>query len=332
MNRSKQIIMSLLLFGTLTGVGCLGYMFIEGWRFMDALYMTIITIATVGYGEVHEVSSAGRIFTLILILLGGGFFLFLMSDIIKFLVEGRIRLILGRHKLDTQIKKLKGHYIVCGYGRIGRLLTQYLVQKYIDVVIIERDEACSEIMINDGVLYLLGEATDEDLLLRAGIKRAKGIIAVTATDAENVFLVLTAKQLNPDIFIVARAGQDSVKKTLSAAGADKVISPYDIGARRMAHAILRPTVIKFLEMAFSDDDEDIQIEEILVHPKSRLAGLALIESGIRKKMNLIIIAIQKKEGQMVFNPKAQTKLDPMDKVIAMGRARSIKQLESVLRR
>ncbi len=332
MNRPNQIIISLLLFGTLTGAGCLGYMLIEDWRFMDALYMTIITLATVGYGEVHEISFSGRIFTLVLIILGGGFFLFLMSDIIKFLVEGQIRLVFGRHKLDTQIKKLTGHYIVCGYGRIGRLLTQYLVQKYIDVVIIERDEACSEIMINDGVLYLLGEATDENLLIRAGIRRAKGLIAVTATDAENVFLVLTAKQLHPDIFIVARAGEDSAKKTLGAAGADKVISPYDIGARRMAHAILRPTVIKFLEMAFSDDSADIQIEEILVHPESRLAGLALIDSGIRKQMNLIIIAIQKKEGQMVFNPKAETKLEPMDKIIAMGRAKSIKQLESKLHR
>jgi voltage-gated potassium channel len=332
MNRSKQIIISLLLFSILTGAGCLGYMIIENWPFMDALYMTIITLATVGYGEVHEVSMPGRIFTLILIILGGGFFLFLMSDIIKFLVEGRIRLVFGRHKLDTQIKKLKGHYIVCGYGRIGRLLTQYLIQKYIDVVIIERDEACSESMINDGVLYLLGEATDEEVLIRAGISKAKGIIAVTATDAENVFLVLTAKQLNPDLFIVARAGEDSVKKTLTAAGADKVISPYDIGARRMAHAILRPTVIKFLEMAFSDDGADIQIEEILVHPESRLAGVSLIESGIRKQMDLMIIAIQKKQGQMVFNPRAETKLDPMDKVIAMGQAKSIKQLESILGR
>ncbi|MCG8636438.1 MAG: NAD-binding protein [Desulfobacterales bacterium] len=330
MNRSKQIIISLLLFCTLTGLGCLGYMFIENWRFMDALYMTIITLATVGYGEVHEVSFAGRIFTLVLILLGGGFFLFLMSDIIKFLVEGRIRLVFGRHKLDTKIKKLKNHYIVCGYGRIGRLLTRYLVQKFIDVVIIERDEACSETMINDGVLYLLGEATDEALLIRAGIKRAKGLIAVTATDAENVFLVLTAKQLNPGIFIVARAGQDSTKKTLDAAGADKVVSPYDIGARRMAHAVLRPTVIKFLEMAFSDESADIQIEEVRIRPESRLAGVSLIDSGIRKKMDLIIIAIQKKEGQMVFNPKAETRLEPMDRIIAMGRAGNIRQLESAL--
>jgi len=330
MDRSKQIILSLILFFALIAAGCLGYMLIEHWAFMDALYMTIITLATVGFGEIHEISFPGRIFTIGLILVGGGFFLFLMSDIIKFLVEGRIRHVLGRHKLDVQIKKLSNHYIVCGYGRIGRILTQHLIQKYIDVVVIERDEKTISRMNRDGILYLLGEATDEELLIKAGITRAKGIIAVTGTDAENVFLVLLARQLNPDIFVVARADRNSAKRTLSAAGADKVISPYDIGARRMAHAILRPTVIKFLEMAFSDDATDIQIEEIKVHPHSRLCGTPLKDSGIRKKMNLIIIAIQTSSGQMVFNPGAQTKLGPMDKVIAMGQARDLKRLETIL--
>jgi len=200
MDRTKRIIFSVILFSTLIAGGCIGYMIIEGWSFMDALYMTIITLATVGFGEVHEVSMPGRIFTLALILVGGGFFLLFMADIIQFLVEGRIREVFGRHKLDVQIKKLDNHYIVCGYGRIGRILTQYLVQKYIDVVVLERDEKCGIRMNRDGILYLMGEATDEDLLVKAGITRAKGLVAVTGTDAENVFLVLMAKQLNPDIF------------------------------------------------------------------------------------------------------------------------------------
>lgn len=305
-------------------------MVIEHWRFMDSLYMTIITLATVGYGEVRQVSEKGRIFTILLILLGGGFFLYLISDIIKFLVEGRIRLVLGRYKLDNQIKKLKGHYIVCGYGRIGKLLTRYLIQKYIDVVVIERDHDLVETMNEDGILYLMGEAANENLLIRAGIERAVGIIGVVATDAENVFLVLLAKQLNPKLFVVARATQDLSKKTLLAAGADKVISPYDIGARRMAHAILRPTVIKFLEMAFADDTTDIQIEELLVKPGSKLIGVKLIDSGIRKDMDLIIIAIQNKENRMIFNPKADTKLEQGDIVVVMGCAKSIKQLELAL--
>lgn len=330
MDRSRQLILSMVLFFGLIALGCAGYMIIEKWSFIDALYMTIITLATVGFGEIHQVSVLGRVFTIGLILLGGGFFLFLMSDLIKFLVEGRIRHVFGRHKLDIQIKKLENHYIICGYGRIGRLLTHYLVQKYINVVIIEREESCSPKLNKDGVLYLIGEATDEDLLTKAGIKRAKGIIAVTGTDAENVFLVLTAKQLNPGIFVVARAGRDSAKKTLAAAGADKVISPYDIGARRMAHAILRPTVIKFLEMAFSDHATDIQIEEIKVRPDSGLCGVSLMDSGIRKKMNLIIIAVQKKENKMVFNPGAKTILEAGDRLVAMGRAKDLHRLDIAL--
>jgi voltage-gated potassium channel len=330
MSRTRQILISLLLFFTLISLGCIGYMILEDWPFLDSLYMTIITIATVGYSEVHTVSTQGRIFTLLLILLGGGFFLYLMSDIIKFLVEGRIRSVLGRYKLDSQIKKLKGHFIVCGYGRIGTLLTRYLVQKYIDVVVIEKDDTCIKRMNDDGVLYLVGEAGNEDMLIRAGIETAKGIIAVTATDAENVFLILIAKQLNPRVFVVARASKDSSKKTLHAAGADKVISPYDIGARRMAHAILRPTVIKFLETAFSDDETDIQIEEILVKPESILAGVHLIDSGIRKNLNLIILAIKTKQDNMIFNPKADTKIEPGDTMVAVGSAKSLVQLELML--
>ena len=330
MNHTRKIIILHILFIALLSFGCLGYMTIEDWNFMDSLYMTIITIATVGYSEINDVSTQGRIFTLFLILLGGGFFLYLISEIMKFLVEGRIRFVFGRYKLDNQIKKLKGHYIVCGYGRVGKLLTQYLIQKYIDVVVIEKDETCVEEMNEDGILYLIGEAGKEEMLLRAGIERAKGVIAVIATDAENVFLILLAKQLNPDAFIVTRASQESSKKTLAAAGADKVISPFDIGARRMAHAILRPTVIKFLEMAFTDEKADIQIEEILIKPASRLAGVTLMDSGIRKEMNLIILAIRKDQDQMAFNPTADTTFKPGDIVVAMGSAKNIGQLEIML--
>jgi len=232
--------------------------------------------------------------------------------------------------LENQIKKLDGHYIVCGYGRIGRLLTQYLIQKYINVVAIERDKGLETQLDSDGVLYLIGEAADDSVLIRAAIKRAAGIIAALGTDDENVLLVQLTKKLNPDIFIVARASQDSSKKTLEEAGAQKVISPYDIGARRMAHAILRPTVIKFLETAFNDESTEFQFEEIRVRQGAKLANVSLMDSGIRQEMNLIVIAIQDKKGQMMFNPKADTKFIIGDTIVVMGSARSIKQLESLM--
>ncbi len=328
-NGFKQTLVSILLAFVLIGCGSVGCMLIEDWSFMDAFYMTIITIATVGYGETNKLSPEGRIFTVILIFMGVGFFLYVASGLIQFLVEGRIRLVLGRRKLDTQINKLDDHFIICGYGRIGRVLSRFLIEKYINVVVIERDESRVGKMDDDGVLYLIGEANDEKVLKRAGIERARGLVTAVATDADNVFLVLIAKQMNPRLFVVARASQNAAKKTLTAAGADKVISPYDLGARRMAHAILRPTVIKFLEMAFADDSVDIQVEEIRVRQSSPLVGKAIMDSGIRQDFDLMIIVIRKEGDKMVFNPKADTVIEPGDTMVVVGSARNIKRLERV---
>lgn len=232
--------------------------------------------------------------------------------------------------MENQIQKLDSHYIVCGYGRIGRLLTQYLVQKYVNVVVIEKDNKHEARLDGDGVLYLIGEAADENMLIRAGIKQASGLIAGVGTDNENVSLVQLARQLNPDAFVVARASQDSSKKALEEAGAHNVISPYDIGARRMAHAILRPTVIKFLETAFNDESTEFQFEEIRIRQGAKLADVKLMDSGIRQDMNLIVIAIQDKNGKMIFNPKAETKFIVGETIVVMGSAKNIKQLESLL--
>jgi voltage-gated potassium channel len=326
----KQTLISVALSLVLIGGGSVGYMLIEKWSLMDAFYMTIITLATVGYGEVHTVSFEGRLFTVFLILLGVGFFLYVAGNIIQFFVEGSIRSVLGRRKLDTQIKKLKGHYIICGYGRIGRVLARFLVEKYLDVVVIERSQKRVQTMDEDGILYLVGESTDEAVLKRAGVHVARGLITAVATDADNVFLVLIAKQLNPELFVVARASQNATKKTLLAAGADKVISPYDLGARRMAHAILRPTVIKFLEMAFADESTDIQMEELSVGRGSRFEGRTLLDSGIRKEFDMMIICIRKPDGRMLFNPKAETPITAGDKMVVVGCARNLKALERAI--
>ncbi len=331
MERRVHLTLSILLTVVLVFSGSAGYMIIEGWGLSDALYMTVITLATVGYGEVHQVSPTGRIFTVILIVLGVGYFMYVGGNIVQFLVEDRIRAILGRRKLDKQIAKLRGHYIICGYGRIGRVLTRYLTERYLDVVIIEKNSGRQATMDEDGVLYLVGEATDENLLLRAGIKEAKGLITAVATDADNVFLTLIAKQLNPNLFIVARAIQNTAKRTIEAAGANKVISPYDLGARRMAHAILRPTVIRFLELAFTDDSTDIQVEEIHVKSASRLLNVELKDSGIRQQLDLIILTIKKADDTMIFNPKADTRIELDDTLVVVGRAKSLKQLEHMLK-
>jgi voltage-gated potassium channel len=328
--RITQAIVSACLSVALLAIGSLGYMLIEGWGFLDSLYMTVITLATVGYGEVQSLSAAGRIFTLVLILMGVGYFLYVVGAIIQFLVEGRIRHVLGRRKLDRQINRLAGHYIVCGYGRMGRALARFLIQKYLDVVVIEQNESRVPIMNEDGVLYLLGPANDENMLLRAGIARARGIMTVVGADADNVFMVLLARELNPDIFIVSRAILNSAKRTLRAAGANKIVSPYDLGARRMAHAVLRPTVIEFLEMAFADDSAEIEVEELRVRAGSPLVDKTLLDSNIRRDYNVIIITVKKSDGRMVFNPDAATRLEADDTLVVVGLAASIQKLARVL--
>ncbi|UCD33171.1 MAG: potassium channel protein [Desulfobacterales bacterium] len=330
MERTKLFFITIFLSLVLLMLGALGYMVIEGWSFLDAIYMTVITLATVGYGEVHEISPTGRIFTVFLIFSGVGFFLYVAGNVVQFVVEGRIRHILGRRVLDKQISKLKDHFIVCGYGRMGRALCSYLIQKYLDVVVIEQNVGRVPVMDNDGILYLVGEATDEAILLKAGIKRARGIITVLGSDADNVFLVLIAKRLNPDIFVVARANQNESEKTLYDAGTDKVVSPFALGGRRMAHAILRPTVIHFLELAFADDDTDIHVEEFPVSAASKLIEVPLSESGLRQDLDLIILSVKKADGSMCFNPKASHQLEAGDTVVAVGKNTNLMQMARIL--
>jgi voltage-gated potassium channel len=330
MNSARHLILSVLLAIFIILLGMTGYMLIEGWSVLDALYMTVITLATVGYGEVHEISKVGRIYTIIFILLGVGFYLYVLAAVVQFMIEGRIRTILGRRRLDKKINKLKNHYIICGYGRTGRVLCDKLRRKPLEVVVIEKDRELIPVMDEEGILYVAGDAEDEANLIAAGIERAKGLVAVLATDTDNVFLVLTARQLNPNLFIMARASQSESKSKLVAAGANMVESPYDMGAKRMAHRILRPTVTDFLEFATGETREDIQMEEIPVSMSSGLANVMLKDSGIRQKFNLIIIAIKKPDGNMLFNPSFETVIQGGDTVIVVGEIDSLQELEKIL--
>lgn len=331
MLKLNSAVKSLILFLALFAFGTSGYMFIEGWDVVDAMFMTTITLATVGYSEVNQISQEGRIFTVILILFGVSLFLYIAGNTMQFLVEGRLRAILGRRKLEKTIAKMKNHYIVCGYGRVGRGLCQYLLQKKLKVLIVEKDEECIPLMEADHVPYIIGAANEEENLEKAGIERAKGLLSVLGSDPDNVFVVLISKQLNPSLFVVARANQDLAKKTLKSAGADKVISPYDLGARRMAHAILRPTVIHFLEMAFTDQKTDINFEEIPVAAECQLINTTLMDSKIRQNLDVLIIAIKKSNGTMEFNPKPESRIEEGDTIITVGQQANLQELECLLR-
>ncbi|MBL0712934.1 MAG: potassium channel protein [Desulfosarcina sp.] len=330
MNRVRHLIVSLILAFLILIIGTFGYMLIEGWNFMDSLYMTVITISTVGYGEVRQVDLVGRVFTIFIVLTGVGFSVYVAGAVVQLMVEGQIRQIMGRRRLDQKIKRLKNHYIICGYGRIGRVLVRNLRRKISDIVVIDNNPDLAAALEEDGVLYVAGDATEETTLIKAGIQKARGLVSALATDTNNVFLVLTARQLNPHLDIIARAGEDRSKDKLKAAGATTVESPYEVGALRLAQKILRPKVTSFLDFALSTKRKDILMEELPVSGASRLASLTLKDSGIRQRYNLIVIAIEKATGEMLFNPSFESLIAAGDTLIAVGEEPNLHSLAKTL--
>jgi len=310
--------------------GTVGYHFMEGWSLLDAFYMTVITVTTVGFGETHPLGASGRIFTIFLIFFGVGTVLYILSLLTQVMVEGKLRQMLGRRNLRRGIRALKGHYIICGYGRIGSLVVDLLREQGVPMVVIDRSSEVTARLEEDGIPYILGEATEDENLLAAGIERAKGLVATVSSDANNVYIVLTAKGIRPDLFVIGRATEPGSERKLKRAGADKVVSPYFIGARRIAQTVIRPSVADFVELTFHNSELGLLMEEITVGMGSELAGVALKDSGIRQKLDLIILAVKKADGTMIFNPKADTVIDVSDTLIALGRRDSMTKLTKIL--
>lgn len=310
--------------------GALGYMLIESWSFIDSVYMTVITLTTVGFQEVNTLSNTGRIFTIFLILIGGGFALYVAGALVQFVVEGRIRSIIGRRRLEKSIQKLENHTIVCGYGRIGGVICESFIKKNIPVIVLEKNAQLIDKLEQEKIPNIPGDSTDEDNLEKAGIHRATNLIAALGTDTNNVFLVLTARQMNPDLFIVARCSYQNSKQKLYAAGADLVESPYEIGASRIAMRIERPTVTDFLDSALATEQTHIQMEEIPVIHGSFMSKKTLMESGLRQDYNLMVIAIKKHNSTMVFNPPPDAVIEPDDTMIVIGEDKMLEKLRRTI--
>lgn len=331
MNRTSHLIIGAIVLVVILVGGTLGYIVIEGWAFVDALYMTVITLSTVGYREVQAMSPAGHVFTMVLIFTGVGFVFYLMGSIVQFMMEGSIREVLGRRKVEKGIRKQQNHYIVCGYGRVGASVCDaLLLSKPMGIVVIDRDPERIARLDTVGIHYIQGEATDDENLIKAGVERARGLVAVLKTDSDNVYVTLSARHLNPSLFIIARAGEEKAEQKLVSAGADKVVSPYRMGAHRIAQMISRPAVTDFLDLTTMDKDRDIQMEQVPVHPASTLIDVALKDSGIRQDLNLIIVGVKKSGGEMLFNPSSQTTLQGKDTVVALGEKKNLEALEAIL--
>ena len=309
----------------LTLIAMAGFHFIEGWTWFDGFYMVITTFSTIGYQEVHPLSHAGRIFNVGLILAGVSLVFLGIGSLTQALLEFSLRSFFGRRKMEREIERLSGHYIICGAGRVGRSAARELARKPAPFVIVEQNETKAARFANEWLLHV-GDATQEQTLRQLHIERASGLVAATTTDATNLYIVLTARNLNPELKIIARASEEDAEKHLLKAGADAVVSPYAFAGQRIAQSFLRPHVVTFLDTATTHLGMDLEIGEVAVHADSEFAGKTVGSSRIRQERGVIILAIKREQG-MHFNPSPEDIIQPGDTLIAMGQPMQLRQLE-----
>jgi voltage-gated potassium channel len=327
---NRKLRISLTLLACTLAFNTLGLMIVERMPFFDAFYMTIITISTVGFGEIKPLSSAGRIVTIMTISTGITIGAYTIGLLLRMFVEGELSKIFGRRKLEKNISALKNHFIICGFGRIGSIICQELQSENIPFVVIEGDPAKNEELEKNGYLYINRDASSEETLIKAHIMSAKGLVTAVGADADNVFIALTAKGLRPDIFILSRASDVKNEAKLIKAGASRVVSPYLLGGRRMAEVLKRPTVVDFIDIAMANRHLGLLMEEAQVGPQSPLVGKTLVESNLRRDYGVIIVAIKKASGRMIFNPMPNEKLDAADVIVAIGKQPDLERMREVL--
>lgn len=316
-----------LIFAVLA-VGTLGYRLILGWDWLDALFMAVITVTTVGYGEVRELGTSGRLFTIVLLFLSVGVFAYALSSLTSLVVEAQVGQLLARRRMDKRIAALKGHIILCGFGRTGQAVHTHLERENQPFVVIESDPAHLLLLNELKLLHVAGDATHDDHLERAGIRRAKGLVAALGNDAENVYLVLSAKQLNPNLTIVSWATTPEAERKVLRAGADHTLSPYTLGGSRIAHLLLHPHTVEFLDHAMSGGDA-IRMGEIHIKPGSKAVGTSLMTLGVRRGLGVIVIGVRLADGKMEFNPPADRKFQPDEVLIGIGSAEQLNRLREM---
>jgi voltage-gated potassium channel len=303
-------------------------MAIERWSAWDAFYMTVITVTTVGYREVHDLSRVGQAFTVCLIFGGVGSALYTFTLLATVVVEGGLPKRLQRRRDQRMLDTMKDHFIICGYGRIGSIVAHQFQRQNVPYVVVERDPARLQEAIDDGAIAVEADASREDVLRRVGVERARGLIAAVGTDAENVYAVLTARVLRPDLFIIGRAETEDATIKLKRAGADRVISPYQIGGVQIAQTALRPAVVDFMTLATSSDNLELAMEEITVAATSKLTNQSILSANLRQRYGVIVVGIQRQDLRMEFNPEPDTAIRAGDKLVVLGRPDSLKQLEA----
>jgi voltage-gated potassium channel len=327
MEPQKRLRRGIGILASIIAAGTIGYMFIEGWAPAESVYMTVITISTVGYGEVHPLSEAGRIFSIALIIGGVSGALFVFSALVEYVIEGRLGIARRRRQMKAKIAKLKDHFVLCGYGRVGEEIARTFSEEGVSFVVIDSRPDNIALAEEQGYLCLLGDATSDKVLLEAGIERARALVAAVGSDVDNTYVVLSARGLRPDLFIEARASAREAEAKLKMAGANRIVAPNSIGARRMALLAIRPTVADFIDTVSFRRGRELQMENIVVPDSSQLIGQTV--ASIRQHSRANILAINRKSGKLLTNPADEEPIELGDRLIIMGTAEQLTTLESL---
>ncbi len=332
LKRYNHILIPIYLLGAIVIVGTFGYHFISDYPYIDAFYMTISTVATVGFGEVHPLNTAGRIFTTFLIIISFGTFAYAISSITRFVMDGEFNQIFKNRKLNAAIEKLNNHVIICGYGRNGRQAAQVLKKHTQRFVVIEKDPGLTGNMKHDySELVINEDATLDETLMKAGILRAKALITTLPTDADNLFIVLTARNLNPKLTIISRASEDNSDTKLKIAGANNVIMPDKVGGAHMASLVMKPDVVEFVDYIVGQGGDSINLEEITFeNVPEHLRNHSLKDLEIRNKSGANIIGFKTATGEYIINPSADTKIIHDAKIFVLGTSEQIAKLKELL--
>jgi len=321
--RARAVRSMLFVFPALLVMGTLGYMAIEGWTAVDSLYMTIITLSTVGFREVHTLSAVGKLFTSVLILLGVGTLAVVATRVTEAVIE---RGLFRRQRMIREIHRMRDHVVVCGYGRMGATVVDQLKPRGIPLVIVDKDPDTCERLDEAGLHYIRGDATDDATLIDAGISRARSLSTVLEHDADNLFVTLTARKINPALTIIARSSSRKNDVKMLAAGATRVLNPYLNGGRLMAQQLLHPSVTEFIDAISTWNDSEISLEEVQLAPESTLIGQALRDAPIRRDMDVIVVGVRSRDGRMQFNPAPDLTLGDGDTLVVLGHQENLRRL------
>lgn len=311
-------------------IGTLGYMVIEKWSLSDAIYMTFITISTVGYKEVHDLSEAGRIFTIFVILGGTGTMIYTLTTLVQYFVEGQLAGVFGRRHMKDEISKLTGHVILCGYGKVGREVAHVFENEGTKFVVIESNGEIAQKATADGSLCIQGDATRDNVLKGAGIVKARALVAALSSDADNLYVTLSAKELNSNIFVVARMDNEASESKFKHAGANRTMSPYGIGGRRLAMLTLRPLVVDFVDTTMTNRGRELTLENIELRPGSIIEGMT-VKDGIQKSGGAQILAVRKKNDRLVTAPPSEMILEIGDELVVIGTREQLRVIEGEIR-